>query len=123
MKEIKINSNQENQTIFKFVKKYLSSAPLSFIEKVFRKKDVKVNGKRVNEDYILKESDFIQIYLPKDFGNLSETKEIKPTNITFNVLYEDENILAVYKPQGLLVVEDQNEKVNTLSNQILVYKL
>ena len=59
--------------------------------------------------------------LPKDFDNLSEMKEIKPTNITFNVLYEDENVLAVYKPQGLLVVEDQNEKVNTLSNQILVY--
>ena len=38
MKEIKITSSQENQTIFKFVKKYLSNAPLSFIEKIFRKK-------------------------------------------------------------------------------------
>ena len=121
MLEITITHSEANQKVFKFVKKYLNNAPLSLIYKVFRKKNVKVNGKRVNEDYILKESDFIQIYLPKDFGNLSETKEIKPTNITFNVLYEDENILAVYKPQGLLVVEDQNEKVNTLSNQILVY--
>ena len=51
----------------------------------------------------------------------SEEKEVKETKITFEVLYEDENLLAVYKPQGLLVVEDENESINTLSNQVLVY--
>ena len=121
MLEIVINHSEANQKVFKFVKKYLNNAPLSLIYKIFRKKDVKVNGKRVTEDYILKENDCIQIYVPKDFLNISETKEIKETKITFEVLYEDENLLAVYKPQGLLVVEDENESINTLANQILVY--
>ena len=121
MLEIVINHSEANQKIFKFVKKYLNNAPLSLIYKIFRKKDVKVNGKRVNEDYILKENDYVQIYVPNDFTNISETKELKDTKITFEVLYEDENLLAVYKPQGLLVVEDENETTNTLSNQVLVY--
>ena len=121
MLEIVINHKEENQKIFKFVKKYLNNAPLSLIYKIFRKKDVKVNGKRVNEDYILKENDYVQIYVPNDFTNISETKELKETKITFEVLYEDDNLLAVYKPQGLLVVENENESTNTLSNQVLVY--
>lgn len=121
MLEFKIENNEANQKVFKFVKKCLNNAPLSLIYKTFRKKDVKVNGKRVTEEYILKENDEVQIYLPKEFTDLSTKKEILPTNITFKILYEDENILAVYKPQGLLVVEDKNEKVNTLSNQILFY--
>ena len=67
MLEIVINHSEANQKIFKFVKKYLNNAPLSLIYKIFRKKDVKVNGKRVNEDYILKENDRVQIYVPSDF--------------------------------------------------------
>ena len=104
MLEIVINHSEANQKVFKFVKKYLNNAPLSLIYKIFRKKDVKVNGKRVNEDYILKENDYVQIYVPNDFTNISETKELKETKITFEVLYEDEN-----------------ESTNTLSNQVLVY--
>ena len=51
------HSPKENQgqRADKFVRKYLSNAPLSFIYKIFRVKDVKVNGKRINKDYILKE--------------------------------------------------------------------
>ena len=51
MKEIIISSSQAEQTVFKFVKKYLNEAPLSFIEKLFRIKDVKINGKRVQKNY------------------------------------------------------------------------
>jgi len=121
MLEVVIEYKEANQKVFKFLKKYLNNAPLSLIYKTFRKKDVKVNGKRVNEDYILKENDVLQIYLPNNFQELSKKMEIIKTEITFSVLYEDENILAVYKPQGLLVVEDQKEKINTLANQVLTY--
>ena len=121
MLEVTIGYKEANQKVFKFVKKYLNNAPLSLIYKIFRKRDIKVNGIRVNEDYILKENDFLQIYVPKDFQDISKKMEITKTNITFSVLYEDENILAVFKPQGLLVVEDNKEKINTLANQVLVY--
>ena len=63
MKEIIISSSQAEQTVFKFVKKYLNEAPLSFIEKLFRIKDIKINGKRVNKNVVIHEGDIIQIYV------------------------------------------------------------
>ena len=53
MKEIVINSEFSNQRVDKYVRKYLNEAPLSFIYKLFRKKDVKVNNHWVKENYLL----------------------------------------------------------------------
>ena len=50
MVEVKITANDQNKRLDKFVKKYLTKAPDSFIYKLFRKKDIKVNGDRVKED-------------------------------------------------------------------------
>lgn len=44
--EIKITAEQANQRVDKFIKRWIKEAPLSFIYKLFRQKDVKVNGKR-----------------------------------------------------------------------------
>ena len=54
MKKIQITENDANQRIDKYIKKLLVNAPTNFIYKMFRKKDIKVNGKKVNEKYILK---------------------------------------------------------------------
>ena len=54
MKTVIIDSNNANQRIDKFLIKYLPRAPKSFVYKLIRKKDVKVNGKKVNENYITK---------------------------------------------------------------------
>ena len=58
-----INTKDCNQRVDKYVRKVLNEAPLSFIYKIFRKKDIKVNDKRVDIDYILKENDVIKIYV------------------------------------------------------------
>ena len=49
--DFKITKLEDNQRIDKFVKRALKDAPPSFIYKMFRKKDIKVNGKRVDIDY------------------------------------------------------------------------
>lgn len=122
MKEIKITSSQENQTIFKFVKKYLSNAPLSFIEKLFRIKDVKVNGKRVDKSFVLSCDDVVRIYVTD--SQLDEFNKLSDINITKsfpNVIYEDENILICNKPSGILVHKGNDEKEITLSDMVLNY--
>lgn len=55
------------------------------------------------------------------FQELTKPQSIYDLAITFDVLYEDQNILVVNKPVGLLVHEDINEDMNTLSNQVLTY--
>ena len=122
MKKIQITENDANQRIDKYIKKLLVNAPTNFIYKMFRKKDIKVNGKKVNEKYILKNNDVVEMFLYEDkFKEFTATKNIYNVKKTFEVLYEDNHVLIVYKPAGLLVHEDKNESVNTLTNQVLSY--
>lgn len=122
MKTIIIDKNDANQRIDKYLKKLLVRAPSSFIYKMIRKKDIKINGKKVKEHYLLKEHDVLEMFLYEDkFKELTKEKEIHELDITFEVLYEDDQILVVNKPVGLLVHEDNNESVNTLANQVLCY--
>ena len=122
MKKIQITENDANQRIDKYIKKLLVNAPTNFIYKMFRKKDIKVNGKKVNEKYILKNNDVVEMFLYEDkFKEFTATKDIYNVKKTFKVLYEDNHVLIVYKPAGLLVHEDKNESVNTLTNLVLSY--
>ena len=103
MKEIKISQLENNQSAFKYVKKYLKNAPLSFIEKLFRKKDVKVNKHWIKKDYILKTDDVLTIYV-KD-TQLEEFKQKKtfvPTTFKSEIIYEDDNLLILNKKKGIL---------------------
>lgn len=120
MKEIYINKTQEGQTIYKFIRKYFSSAPLSFIEKLFRIRDVKVNGKRVSKAYVVNDGDYVQIYVTDN--QLEDFKKkivLVPSKQKINIIYEDENILICNKPSGLLVHGDENENRLTLTGLVL----
>ena len=111
-----------NQRIDKFLKRMLKDAPVSFLYKMFRQKDVKVNGKKANIDYILKEGDVVDIYLKEDLLNQFHKEALlRPVKADFPILYEDDNILVIDKPKGLLVHGDEGEKRITLQNMVLNY--
>ncbi|MEG0366914.1 MAG: RluA family pseudouridine synthase [Coprobacillus sp.] len=122
MKMLIIDENNENQRIDKYLKKLLCNAPSQLIYKMLRKKDVKVNGVKVKENYILQFNDQVELFLYEDkFNEYTQAQTIFDLPIEFKVLYEDEHILVVDKPAGLLIHEDINEDMNTLSNQVLTY--
>lgn len=122
MISLRITSKDANQRVDKYVKKYLNEAPLSFIYKLFRKKDIKINKHWVKENYILQEDDELTIYVTdSQLEEFNKPKEIKKTNLQHPIIYEDENILIVDKPRGLLVHGDENEKTHTLANEVINY--
>lgn len=119
----KITTNEANQRIDKFLKRVLKEAPLSFIYKMFRKKDIKVNGKKANIDYILKENDEVSVYLKEDLlSKFHQEALLRPVKPNFTIIYEDENILVIDKPRGLLIHGDNDEEKRvTLQNMVLNY--
>lgn len=117
-----ITEKDANQRIDKFLKRMLNEAPLSFIYKMFRQKDVKVNGKKASIDYILKDGDVVDIYLKEALLEKFHSEAVlRPVKPDFSILYEDENILVIDKPKGLLVHGDEGEKRVTLQNMVLNY--
>ncbi|MDD6920244.1 MAG: RluA family pseudouridine synthase [Eubacteriales bacterium] len=121
MIKIIIASNDASQRIDKFLKKHLQKASLSYIYKAIRK-DVKVNGKRVKQSYILTEDDVLELYInDKEYEVLREKKKRVVAKKQFHIVYEDDDMLIVSKPIGLLTHGDKFEKKNHLANQVIDY--
>ena len=117
-----IKKEEAGQTLEKFVKKVLSEAPLSFIYKLFRKKDVKVNGHWQDKKYLISSGEEISIYITnsqlEEFKRQVESKQVK--DISNWIIYEDENILLVNKPRGVLV-QKNSEDSNALDEMVISY--
>lgn len=121
MVKIIITSNEADQRLDRFLKKYLKKAPLSAIYKMIRK-DVKVNGKRAKEDTMLAEGDELALYMTEEkLAELTAPVKKKTAKRQFKIAYEDENVIIVDKPEGLLTHGDAHEKKNTLVNQVCGY--
>ena len=123
MKEIVIDAAQKGQRLDKFVLKYLNKAPASFVYKMLRKKNIKLNDKRASGNELLNEGDSIKLFFSDETVSLfrQEKGEIKKTSSLPEIIYEDENIIALNKPAGLIVHPDVNHKTDTLNDRIIYY--
>ncbi|AVN64623.1 pseudouridine synthase [Mesoplasma florum] len=102
MNTFKANQNDDNQSLFKFLKKNYKTTPLSVIYKWLRKGDIKINGKRIKDkDYLIKANDEIIVYDNNKPVLRDDFKKI--TNYDIDVIYEDSNLLIVKKPYNLEV--------------------
>jgi len=106
MREFTINSNDSGQRLDKFVSKTVWGLPLSLMYKFIRKKRIKVNGKRAEEKQILKEGDFVEMYIPDEFfekraGSFS-TDELLRVKPKLDIVFEDDNIILLNKAPGVL---------------------
>ena len=125
MREIIITSNDSGRRLDRFLRKYLPGASLSEVYKAIRK-DIKVDGKRRNESYILNEGEVLTLYLTDEaldrFGAGSrKSNHGGQAKRTFGTVYEDGNVLMVSKPFGLLTHGDSQEKKDHLANQVKDY--
>lgn len=114
MKKIVIEKNQSEQRLDKFLHKYLPSAGSGFLYKMLRKKNITLNGKRVEGKEILHIGDEIVFYLSDDTvakfkqSNLHTNEQEKEylrayhTLKGITLLYEDEDVILLSKPQGIL---------------------
>ena len=118
-----IKKNDEGQRLDRYLKKAYKKASLSYIYKLIRK-DLKVNGKREKEEYLLKEGDVLAFYISEEDRNSLMTdnnRKIETIKKQFQIVFENEEVLIVNKPFGLLTHGNGKEKKNTLANQVITY--
>lgn len=103
LKEIIIDKNENDQRLDRFLKKYLGEAPQGFVYKMIRKKNIKVNDAKAQPETTIYEGDRIQLYLSDETIDkfMAKKQEIK-SNLVPNIVYEDENIILINKPIGIL---------------------
>ena len=87
----------------------------SKIQKMIENKNVLVNGKEVKPSYILKENDNLEI------TEYIEETDILPENIPLDIYYEDDDLIVVNKPSGMVVHPAPGNYTGTLVNALLYH--
>lgn len=122
MRRYTIEKNDAGQRVDKFLSKAVKTLPPSLMYKYIRLKRIKVNSKRCEISQKLAVGDVVELYINDEFFDTPNTQELfKKAPSDIEIVYEDENIILVDKPVGLLVHEDDSESCDTLINRILHY--
>lgn len=122
LRELIIGKNEAEQRLDRFLKKYFSQAPQSFIYKMLRKKNIKLNGKKANPDTMITEGDIIQLYLADETIEKFKGKdEIINSPLIPNIIYEDDNIILINKPVGILSHSANKDYGNNIVDSMIHY--
>lgn len=109
-----VDENDELQRLDNFLKGIFPDISRSKIQSFIKDGNILVNGGEKKSSYILRENDRIEVELPQE-----KKICIKPQDIPLDIIYEDENMLVVNKPSGMLTHPTALETENTLVNAIL----
>jgi len=99
MKTLVVNEKQNNKKIDKVILESFPNLSQNTLYKALRKKDIRVNDKRISENIVVFTNDIIKVFI------CDELLENKPT---FSTIYEDDNILVVNKPVNLEVTGENS---------------
>lgn len=122
MKKISVNKNDAGNRLDKFINKCFPNIPYSLLYKYIRKKRIKVNGKKEEISYRLKENDVLELYINDELLEKSnKSSDFKAASEDIEILYEDDNIMIINKKAGLIVHPDDDIKVDCLVNRIKSY--
>lgn len=116
MRKIVVSKNEAGQKLLKLLAKYLDAAPQSFFHKMLRKKNITLNGKRADGSELLRETDEVCLFLSEETILLFQGKKkesttaveqrktsAKPKELSeIRIVYEDEDVLILNKPVGVL---------------------
>lgn len=123
MRTIIINKNDCGQRLDKFLAKRFKTMPKSLMYKYIRTKYIKVNGKKCEISTRLKEGDVVTFYIKDEFFDEPQydTYDFLKAPVKLDIVYEDENIILLNKPTGLLCHPDENYHFDSLLARLQHY--
>lgn len=125
MQEIKITGNEAGQRLDKLLGKFLKEAPKSFIYKMLRKKNITLNGKKASGSEKLETGDSVKLFLSDETiakfsaghpNSRSMSNTGKREREKLEILYEDEQILLLNKPVGMLSQKAKDSDVSAVEH-------
>lgn len=103
-----------NLRIDKFLADKLTDVTRSHIQKLIESGDVTVNREKVKPNRKLKPGDFVNVIIPE-----AQTADILPQDIPLDIIYEDDHLLVVNKPQNMVVHPAAGNYTGTLVNALM----
>ena len=116
IKQFTILQNDVNKRLDMFLLDSFSDKTRSFLKTLIEKEKVFVNDKIVKSGYKLKLNDVVSIQLPEP-----EPTDIIPQNIPIDIVYEDEYLAVINKPQEMVVHPAGSLRTNTLVNALMYH--
>lgn len=111
-----ITSDMEEERIDKVLAQSMDTLSRSFLQKLLKDEKVTVNGKTVKANYKVKENDRVEFCIPP-----AEEPEIAAEDIPLSILYEDDDVLVVDKPKGMVVHPAAGHYSGTLVNAVMYH--
>ncbi len=122
MQEIIVTANEAGQRFDKLLAKYLNEAPKSFLYKMLRKKNIVLNGKKATGNEKLAVGDSVKLFLADETIEKFSKVSFVQTKTKLDIIYEDEHILLLNKPVGMLS-QKAEAKDESLVEHIISYML
>ena len=121
MQKFEIGKNDAGQRMDRYLSKLLVKAKKSLLQKSLRKKNITLNGKKAKAEDILKEGDWVEVYFSDE--TIEKFRDIKDLGEGGNLslLYEDEDILLVEKPRGILTHSSQRAREDNMVDRLIHY--
>lgn len=111
-----VMEEQEGERLDKFLSIIYPDSSRSFFQKLIKEDDVLVNDKPQKASYRMNFEDVVTIYFPD-----AVSTTIEPEDIPLDVIYEDEDLLIVNKPKGMVVHPSAGHYKGTLVNAIMYH--
>lgn len=130
MKEIVVSKNEEGKRFFALLCSYMTNAPGAVLHKAIRNKNITLNGSKVKEDYRVKANDTIQVFFSDetfdkfcgDDKKNEYIERIENTSADIDVLFENDDFLAVDKKAGILSQKAADTDIS-INEMIISYLL
>lgn len=111
-----ITEDMEDWRVDKCLNELIDSLSRSYIQKLVTEGKITANGKRIKSSYRVRTDDQIRVILPPVIA-----PDIVPEEIPLDVLYEDDDVIVVNKPKGMVVHPAPGHYQGTLVNALLAH--
>lgn len=115
---ITVDPKQTSIRIDKFLHGKIERVTRNRIQKAIKEKSILVNRKEIKSNYKVRPNDLILVVLPEE---PTEKQAAQPEDIPLDIRYEDDHLLVLYKPPGLVVHPGTGNPSGTLVNGLVHY--